>query len=96
MSDALDALFEGLPPTLDPGDVAKLLGMTKQGVYIWLREGVIPGYQVRSTWFVLRDELKETMRAGANTKDGDARRRRTSKQAETDGDMSSEDETAGS
>lgn len=93
MSDALDALFEGLPPTLDPGDVAKLLGMTKQGVYIWLREGVIPGYQVRSTWFILRDELKDALLAGANTNN---RRRQSPPSGEAAGDEPSEDETAGS
>lgn len=47
-------------------DVAKLLGMTKPGVYKWLKEGVIPGYKVGATWFVLRDELRETLAAGAN------------------------------
>ena len=40
--------------------------MTKPGVYKWLHEGVLPGYKVGSTWFILRDELKETLRAGAN------------------------------
>ena len=40
--------------------------MTKPGVYKWLKEGVIPGYKVGSSWFILRDELKETLRAGAN------------------------------
>lgn len=94
--DGLDRLFEGLPPTLDPGAVAELLGMTKQGVYIWLRDGVIPGYQVRSTWFVLRDELKETMRAGSNTRAGSGRRRKASKPVETSDMPSEDDETAGS
>lgn len=67
VSDALDALFEGRGPTLAAPEVAELLGMTKQGVYNWLREGVIPGYKLGTTWFILRDELKEALRAGANT-----------------------------
>ncbi len=66
MTDGLDALFEGLRPTLTAPEVAELLGMTKQGVYNWLRDGVIPGYKLGSTWFVLRDELKEALRHGAN------------------------------
>jgi len=41
--------------------------MTKPGVYKWLKDGVIPGYKVGSTWFILRDELKQTLEAGANT-----------------------------
>jgi len=66
VTDGLDALFEGLRPTLTAPEVAELLGMTKQGVYNWLRDGTIPGYKLGSTWFVLRDELKEALRRGAN------------------------------
>jgi len=70
VTDALDVLFEGLAPRLQPAEVAQLLGMTNQGVYNWLRDGVIPGYKLGSTWFILRDELKETMRRGANRPPG--------------------------
>lgn len=66
VTDGLDALFKGLAPTLTAPEVAELLGMTKQGVYNWLRDGVIPGYKLGNTWFVLRDELKEALRHGAN------------------------------
>jgi len=67
----LDQLFEGRPETLSAQEVADLLGMTKPGVYKWLKDGVIPGYKVGSSWFILRDELKETLRAGANVKQAD-------------------------
>lgn len=67
MTNGLDALFEGLAPTISAPEVAELLGMTKQGVYNWLRDGTIPGYKLGNTWFVLRDELKEALRRGANT-----------------------------
>ena len=66
MTDALDALFEGRPSTLSVAEVAEILGMTKQGVYYWLRGGVIPGYKLATTWFIIRDELKEAVRQGAN------------------------------
>lgn len=66
MSDALDALFEGRPATLDVPEVAALLGLTKQSVYNWLRDGVIPGYKLGSVWVILRDDLKETVRQGTN------------------------------
>lgn len=66
MTDGLDALFEGQPSTLSVSEVAELLGMTKQGVYYWLRSGVIPGYKLATTWFIVRDELKETLRQGSN------------------------------
>lgn len=64
--DALDRLFEQDPPTLGPAEVAEKLGTTTRTIYAWLREGIIPGYKVGATWFVLRDELKDTLRAGAN------------------------------
>jgi len=66
VTDALDALFEGRGPRLEAAEVAELLGMTSQGVYNWLRDGVIPGYKLGNTWFILRDELKETMRRSSN------------------------------
>ena len=66
VTDGLDELFEGQGPTMTARDVTELLGITKQTVHNWLRDGVIPGYKVGSSWFILRDELKETLRAGAN------------------------------
>lgn len=64
--EALDGLFSGLPVTLTVDDVASVLNVSKQNVYLWLRDGVIPGYKIGTTWRVVRDELKETMREGAN------------------------------
>ena len=66
VTDGLDALFEGRRDTLSAPEVAEMLGVTKQGVYHWLRDGVIPGYKLGSQWFIVRDELKETLRKGAN------------------------------
>ena len=63
---ALDELFEGQPATLDPADVAEILGMTKQGVYNWLKNGTIRGYKMGSSWFIIRDELKAQIAAGSN------------------------------
>ena len=68
--DALDELFDGLRPRLEGNEVADLLGMTRQGVYNWLRDGVIPGYKLGNTWFILRDDLKREMRAGFNRPPG--------------------------
>ncbi len=66
VTDGIDRLLDGKPVTLSAPEVAELLGVTKQGVYHWLRDGVIPGYKVGTTWFILRDELAETLRKGAN------------------------------
>lgn len=62
----LDALFEGLPERLDVNQVADLLGVSTKGVYRWLKEGVIPGYQVGRAWIILRDELKDAIASGRN------------------------------
>ena len=69
---ALDALFAGRPEVLSVEDVADVLNVTRTNVYAWLRDGVIPGYKLGTTWRVVRDELKATMATGAN-----ARRTRT-------------------
>lgn len=66
MTSRLDDLFEGLPVKLDVTQVAELLGMTKKGVYQWIHQGVIPAYKLGSTWFVLRDELRDTVASGSN------------------------------
>lgn len=63
----LDALFEDLPARLDVQQVADLLGISNKGVYSWLKEGVIPGYQVGRTWIIVRDELKDSIRDGRNS-----------------------------
>lgn len=68
MSDAIDDLFGGRSLTLSASEAAEVLGMTKQGIYHWLRGGVIPGYKVGTTWFIVTSELKETLRKGANTR----------------------------
>lgn len=62
----LDALFEHLPERMDVNQVADLLGVSTKGVYLWLKEGVIPGYQVGRTWIILRDELKDAIASGRN------------------------------
>ncbi len=64
MTSRLDEFFEGQPDRMSPKDVAILLGVTDAAVYVWLRDGVIPGYQLGRTWVILRDELKDTLLAG--------------------------------
>ncbi|PCC27075.1 hypothetical protein CIK76_18915 [Glutamicibacter sp. BW80] len=59
---ALDALFADQPAMLSVDEVATLLNASRQNVYSWLREGVIPGYKIGTTWRVLSEELKETLR----------------------------------
>lgn len=66
--DAVDHLFEQSRPTLGATEVAERLGVSAKSVYTWLKDGLIPGYKIGTTWFVIRDELKDTLRKGANTK----------------------------
>jgi excisionase family DNA binding protein len=62
----LDALFADLPPRLGVDQVAELLGVSDKAVYVWLKNGVMPGYQVAKTWIILRDDLKDVLVAGGN------------------------------
>lgn len=66
-TEGLDSLFADRPETLSVDEVALLLNISRQNTYSWLRDGVIPGYKIGNTWRVIRDELKETMRLGANS-----------------------------
>ena len=66
--DAVDRLFDQSPPTLGATEVAERLGVSAKSVYTWLKDGLIPGYKIGSTWFILRDELKEALEAGANAR----------------------------
>ncbi len=68
MPDAIDALFDQDPPTLGAALVAERLGTTPKTVYGWLRDGLIPGYRVGTTWFIITDELKDTLRKGGNSR----------------------------
>lgn len=63
---ALDELFAGRAQTLPASEVAEMLGLSTQAVYRWLNAGVIPAYKIGSTWFILRDELRDTLEAGSN------------------------------
>ncbi len=66
MTSRLDELFGDLPKNLDVPQVADLLGMTKKGVYQWIHQGVIPAYKLGATWFILRDELRDSIASGSN------------------------------
>ncbi|MDO5063938.1 MAG: helix-turn-helix domain-containing protein [Actinomyces bowdenii] len=62
----LEAAFQEYGRFLSVPETAELLGMTKQGLYNWVREGIVPAYKVASTWLILRDDLKELIRTGSN------------------------------
>jgi excisionase family DNA binding protein len=66
--DAIDQLFEHDPPTIGPTEVAARLNTTTRTVYTWLKDGIIPGYKLGTSWFVIVDELKAELRKGANTR----------------------------
>ena len=62
----LVALFASLDATLSVEDLAEVLGVTRQTLYRWLTEGVLPAYRVGGQWLVLRDEVVDWIAAGAN------------------------------
>lgn len=67
VTSRLDEVFEGVPKLLGIQEAADLLGMTKRGVYQWIRHGVIPAYKLGSLWFVVRDDLRDSLAAGLNS-----------------------------
>lgn len=63
---ALDDLFADEPRMLSVSRVAEVLGMSPKGVYKWIEEGTLPAYKVSGRWFVVRDELVQTLSEGSN------------------------------
>lgn len=72
MPDALDALFKDAPASIGPTQAANLLGVTTRTMYTWLKAGHVPGYQIGTTWIIVTEELKDTVRAGKHIPGRDA------------------------
>ena len=67
VADALDRLFEGLPERLSVDDLTKVLGLADRTVtYRWLRDGIVPAIKLGKSWLILRDDIKEHLRAHYN------------------------------
>jgi excisionase family DNA binding protein len=62
----LDDRFAVYPESLRVQHAAEILNVALPTTYRWLRDGVIPGYKVGTTWVLLRDELKAHVAAGHN------------------------------
>lgn len=63
---ALSDLFADEPRMLSVGRVAEVLGMSPKGVYKWIEDGSLPAYKVSGRWFIVRDELVNTLQEGSN------------------------------
>lgn len=67
MSESLDKLFNGLPERLTVRQLGKVLGLSSSTVtYRWLRDGRVPAIQLGSHWIILRDDIREHLRAHYN------------------------------
>lgn len=65
---ALDKLFEGLPERLSVEQLTQVLGLSSpQVTYRLLRSGDVPAIRLSKHWLILRDDVKEHMRAQYNT-----------------------------
>jgi len=62
----LDDLFAGLPPRLNVGQTAELLGVSETTIYTWLAEGVLPGHKVGGKWVLITNAIKEVVASGSN------------------------------
>ncbi|MFI7482418.1 helix-turn-helix domain-containing protein [Kocuria sp. M1R5S2] len=67
MSESLERLFTGLPERLTVAQLTEVLGLSSTTVtYRWLRDGRVPAIQLGSHWIILRDDVKEHLRAHYN------------------------------
>ena len=68
MADALDALFADLPERLSIEQLTAVLGLADATItYRWLRDGTVPAMKLGKRWLILRDDVKEHLRASYNT-----------------------------
>lgn len=68
MADALDALFADLPERLSIDQLTAVLGLADTTItYRWLRDGTVPAIKLGKRWLILRDDVKEHLRASYNT-----------------------------
>ncbi len=58
-----DDWLDKQPERMSVEQVADLLGVTGRTINNWLNEGRIPGYRTPGSWFVLREELRDYLRA---------------------------------
>ena len=66
-SKYLEGLFAKYPERLAPQDLEGLFGLSRNTVYRWLQNGVIPAYQVEKTWLISRDQVKDWVWENRNT-----------------------------
>lgn len=61
-----DEWLDKQPERMSVEQVAELLGVTGRTINNWLNEGRVPGYRTPGSWFVLREELRDFLRANRN------------------------------
>lgn len=47
-------------------DLMRLTGKTKQTIYTWLRNGIIPAYHVSNRWIIHKSQLRAMLRETSN------------------------------
>jgi excisionase family DNA binding protein len=65
MSRHLDELFAQFPTHLSVTNLSAILGVTKKTAYDYLQSGEVPAYRIGSKWVILRDEVRDFVRASA-------------------------------
>lgn len=66
-SVSLDRLLADCPAVMTPEEVADILRMDKKALYRWLSDGTLPGFKLVGQWRILRDDLAQWLKSGANT-----------------------------
>jgi excisionase family DNA binding protein len=64
--DRVDELFDRYPEHLSVPELADVLGIKRTTAYKWLQGGIVPAYKVGGAWVILRDEVRDWLKAGRN------------------------------
>lgn len=67
----IDELLDDQPLHMSVKDVAQVLGVTERTIVRWLKTGELPGLRLPNQWLVLREDLRQWLRAAYNQPDAE-------------------------
>lgn len=51
-----------------PDEVGELVGVNRKTVIGWIRDGVLPGRQIKGRWFVAAQDVQNLLGSGAGSR----------------------------
>lgn len=65
----MDDLLDACPERMTTSEVGELLGVSEQTVLRWLKKNQLPGFRLPRGWIVMREDLREYLRAAYNIRE---------------------------